>query len=352
MFELAFSIICSVLLLPINLFCSFWIFKEALRLSGATFSEFLKDLSGRGVPDSTYGSEFARNRAMRKRRKMILGYLLEESPAPERTKRLFYGYCLSTIPGFLALSLAGYTAYASYDTNALRISMLGNAALLGVNLALVIMGRVYRRRNPLDERTEELLKQKRGKEKEDGRKNKTKNIVVYTLVASFFLGFLLFFFLGPSGVLPLPGTKTGESQKNVLKIADFYEVQAVLSNRGFETANIPTTYWSLDESKLINVVSGKKGETAFEFYEYTDGKTTDLVYNEIIYDFSQEMDPRERESHEQELIGGGKRFTLTQNGTYILVLYKENTVVYARSPENETEIQDILIELGYMRKAE
>ena len=134
------------------------------------------------------------------------------------------------------------------------------------------------------------------------------------------------------------------------KAPDFYDVHTVLSNRKFETANVPTTYWLYDESKLSNVVSGIKNDTLFEFYEYTDGETTDLVYNRISYDLSPNMEPDERDRLSVVLPHRGKLFTLIENGVCSIVAFWDNTVIYAHSPETSTEIADILIELGYCKE--
>lgn len=89
-----------------------------------------------------------------------------------------------------------------------------------------------------------------------------------------------------------------------------------------------------------------RGGTAFEFYEYTDGETTDGVYNRISYDVSRELEPDEREKYERMLQGGGKRFDFTENGVSSIVVYQGNIVIYAYFPEEEHEIQDMLEELG------
>ncbi len=138
------------------------------------------------------------------------------------------------------------------------------------------------------------------------------------------------------------------TDQRVMEKIDFAVVHTMLSERGFETANIPTTYWFYDENKLTNVVSGIKDDIIFEFYEYTDGKTTDGVYNSISYDISQDMEIVEREKYETELQNGGKMFELIKDGTYSVVMYKNNVVIYARSPEEQNEIQNILIEFGYL----
>ena len=57
------------------------------------------------------------------------------------------------------------------------------------------------------------------------------------------------------------------------------------------------------------------------------------------------MEPGEREKYETNLQGDGKIFNLTENGVNSIVLYKENIIIYAHSPEGKSEIQDILEEL-------
>lgn len=148
---------------------------------------------------------------------------------------------------------------------------------------------------------------------------------------------------------PKPSQSKGDTTQTVGAPA-FSDVHTVLSEKGFETANIPTTYWFIEESKLTNVVSGRKGDMAFEFYEYADSETVDLVFNQVAYDISKDMEIDEREKQIAELPNGGKMFTLTEAGVLHIVVYKEDTLIYAHSPETSTEIQAILMELGYIEK--
>ena len=64
-------------------------------------------------------------------------------------------------------------------------------------------------------------------------------------------------------------------------------------------------------------------------------------------DVSGESDSDGGKKQESALEGGGKIYTTTDKGTFTVVLYKENTVVYAHSPEKSDEIQSVLAELGY-----
>ncbi|NLB37601.1 MAG: hypothetical protein GX824_10035, partial [Clostridiales bacterium] len=173
-------------------------------------------------------------------------------------------------------------------------------------------------------------------------------IIALILIAAFmvFLSYL------STNNVKHPSSDPSKNQADTVKTSTpgFSDVQTVLSKRGFETANIPTTYWSIEENKLTNVVSGIKGDVAFEFYEYTDGKTVDLIFNQISYDISKDLEPDERDKHITELADGNKIFALTENGIYSVVIYKDNTLIYAHSLETSNEIQDVLAELGYIKK--
>ena len=327
--ELILTVIFSALLLPVNLICSFWLFREALNLSGVTFGEIRRDLSDA----LRIGSHMRRRKT-----KIILNYLTVKSVDPAKTKRLFYGYAWSTLPGFAALILAEYVA-VSRNPEKLKIALFVDLILILVNLALVMAGKIYRRNHPLDDKIAEKLAQTRAREKEEGQGRSVKNGIVYALVGDFLLTVFFGFQLAVVGVT--------QHQNRAEKI-DFHNVNTVLSERGFETANIPTTYWEYDENKLSNVCAGVKGDTKFEFYEYSDGETTDLVYHQIVYDIAPDMEPDEWERHETILPDRIKMFTVVIDGVYHCVLYQNNTAVYAYSSESLDEINEILFDIGYL----
>lgn len=346
-FEPAFNIVFSVLLLPVNLFCSSWMFQETLKLSGMTFREFLNHLQDK-VP-SIPGSTLGRQRAMAERRSIILSYLLETSSNPTRTRTLFKGYCYGVIPGFLALSLMSYTGFAVRNADQTPTAFIGNLLLLTINAALFVIGKIYKSKNPLDMRAEEKLEQKRKKERRENSKNRIKNTIVYTMVGAFFLAVLLFFGLGMAGIIQVPQAISKNPQTSITQTIDFHDVNTVLVEKGFETANIPTTFWSYHENKLENVCAGVKSNSKFEYYEYTDNEAASLVYDEIMYDLISDEKANEQDKQETSLSHGGKMFTAVENGVDSLVLFQNNTVVYAHSPENLDEIREILTELGYLK---
>ena len=329
--SLDLNIIVSIILLSVNLYCSFWIFREALNLAGVTFRESLHYFANRPL------TGIGRSR-LRKKQRRIFHYLAERTDNPEKLRKLLRWYGISTLPGLAALILAEFAAILPI-ANKEKYVFIGNMILVLLNIALVIIGKVYRQNHPLEERMAEKLAIKR--EREKGGKHR----IVYTIVGGIFLSFLIGFHLAAADIFNSQSSST--QLPAVTEKLHFSDVHTALSTRGFETANIPTTYWFYDEDKLTNVVSGIKGTTGFEFYEYSDGETTDRVYHRISYDIAQDMEPAQRAEYETELSKGGKMFTATQNGVYYIVLYQNNTVVYAYSSEDTNEIQEILVELGY-----
>lgn len=320
----------SFLLIPWYLYCTAWIGRALFALSGMTFWEFVQKGQGR-VPMSTshHHSRSRRNRA-------VLALLLESSTDPEETKRLFKRYCYSTLPAFLAF----VPSLIPGMWGNLWISLGWDMVLFLAGLAIKAQGKGYRERHRLDPLEEERL------EARQRRQNKTyftgKSLMVYGLFGLFFLGMFVVIATGGGQLF-----RMGANQKSV--VPDFYDVHTAVTEAGFETANIPTTYWRYEENKLGNVVSGIKGEAAFEFYEYSDDETVDLVYNQICSDIAPNVTAQPREEWSQSLSNGGERFTITQDGVTRYVLCWGNTVVYAYAPEGSEEITDLLLELNYIR---
>ena len=329
------SIIFSIILLPINLRCAFWLFREAMNLTGMTFKEFLETTSSERLSPNTGRHRF------RKRQRFFINFFKEHSSDPQKSIRLLWTFGICTLPGLAALRLA---VYAAMHIDKLKYAFIGNLVLVAINIALVIWGKIYRMNHPLDEVTAEKLSAKRIQEKEYGRKNQAKSIIVYALVGAFFLGGLLFFMRGISGI-----SQSGQypqSQQSAISI--HADLITLLNETGYETANIPTTYWEIDENKLLHVAAGVKGDSKFEFYGYSDDETVDLVYNQIVYLTAPALENSERESHETTLPDGNRMFTIGIDGVYYLVMYRNDTVIYAYSPESLNEINEILADIGYL----
>lgn len=335
------NIVFSILLLPVNFCCAFWIFREAMNLTGMTFKEFLNSTSDVVFPNSTV------HRGLQKRQRFLVAFFQEKSSDPKKSIRLLWTFGICTLPGLAALTLAIFCARSPEN---LKYAFIGNLILVLINIGLVIWKKIYRKNHPLDETLAEKLAKKHSQETAEGRKNRRKNMIVYSLVGAFFFGVLLFFMLLIAGVdFAHIGTHGLSGKPNYSNSISREDVDTVLKEKGYETYEIPVTYWELDENKLMYVCAGVKGDSKFEYYEYSDGETTDLVYNQISYNVSPDMEPSERKSHETELSDGNKMFTAAVGGMYYLVLYQGNTVIYAYSPDSLDEINDILMQIGYLK---
>ena len=319
----------SFLLIPWYLYCTAWIGRELFALSGMTFWEFFQKGQDR-VPTAT-SHHHSRNR----RNAAILSLLLETSRDREETLRLFKRYCYSTSPAFLTF----VPSLIPGMWGNWWVSLGWNVILFLAGLVIKAQGKGYREKHRLDPLQEEEL------EARQRRQNKAhftkKGLVVYGLVGLYFLGLFVVIITGGGQIF-----RAGDNQQRVAP--DFHDVHTVVTEAGFETANIPTTYWMYDEKKLQNVVSGLKGEAAFEFYEYTDDETVDLVYNQICSDISPLLTSLAREEWSKPLAYGGEKFLLIQDGVTYYVLYWGNTVVYAHAPEGSEEITDLLVKLRYI----
>lgn len=334
------NIVFSIVLLPVNFCCAFWLFREAMNLTGMTFKEFLNFTADVNLPSASA------HRAMQKRQRFLVAFFREKSSDPKKSIRLLWTFGICTLPGAAALTLA---VYCARDPEHLKYAFIGNLLLVLINIIIGSSGKIYRKNHPLDEAMAEKLETKHSKEKEEGKKNRRKNIIVYSLVGAFFFGILLFFMLLIAGVdFTHIGTHGLSGRPAYSDSISREDVDAVLKEKGYETYEIPVTYWELDENKLMYVCAGVKGDSKFEYYEYNNGETIDLVYNQISYNISPNMEPSERKNHETELSNGNKMFTAVADGVYYLVLYQGNTLIYAYSPESLDEINDILIQLGYL----
>lgn len=337
------NIVFSIILLPVNICCAFWIFREAMNLTGMTFKEFLRFTSDVNLPGASA-------RGLRKRQRFLVAFFREKSSDPKKSIRLLWTFGICTLPGLAALTLA---VFCARNPEHLKYAFIGNLILVLINIGLLLWEKIYKSKHPLDAPTAERLEKKRSEEREKGRKHRTKNIIVYSLVGAFFLGIILFFMLMISrtsmsaiGTNGFYGTIGGENYSDSITRD---EMTVVLSERGYETADVPVTYWDIDEEKLMYVCAGVKGKNKFEFYEYSDDETTDLVYNQISYRISPDMEPSEREKHETVLPHDNKMFTVIIDGIYHLVMYQGNTVIYAYSPDSLDEINDMLMQIGYLK---
>lgn len=347
MTELVINMIFSVLLMPFNLYCSLWIFREAMNISGVTFKEMLKDMPG------GYGGNTRHK--MRRRQRGIYAYLAKKSGEPEKILRLLRAYMYSTLPGLAALALAEY-AMISGNPHRLKFAFAGNIILLIINLILLAAGKAYKEKHPLNETAAEKLRLQREKERTEDTRSVKNYIAVYSVTGAFFLGFIVLFNLAIGGVIKLPAAYTnrggspGEyienseefSEKPVEK-PDAEKGRALLEKHGFEMPGNPAIYSYLDGENLMYIAAGTKGDKDFQLYEYST-PSAEPVYNCIADDIGKELTLEERFALEKGL-NGGRKFVYTQNGVTYTVLYKENIIIFARCPEGDGEIEEMLREL-------
>lgn len=83
--------------------------------------------------------------------------------------------------------------------------------------------------------------------------------------------------------------------------------------------------------------------------KYSDDETVDLVYNQIVHLTAPELENVERENYETNLPDGNRIFTISIDGVYYLVMYRNDTVIYAYSPDSLNEIKEILTGIGYLK---
>ena len=74
------------------------------------------------------------------------------------------------------------------------------------------------------------------------------------------------------------------------------------------------------------------------------------MYNQIVYLTAPELENVERENYETTLPDGNRIFTIAIDGVYYLVMYRNDTVIYAYSPDSLNEINEILVVIGYLKK--
>lgn len=331
------NVIFAVLMLPFNLYCSFWIIKIPLNMTGTSFRELLEDFSGVTFTNTRHGT--------RKRQRALFYYLAEKTGDPKKAMKIMRTYMASTVPGLAAFILAQYIAIST-NPNKLTYALIGNCALLIINLALLAAGKVYSKKHPLDERTAEKL----NAEKEKNSKKRVSNIIAYTIVGGFFLTIIVGFILETGNMYTMPTDNTNQSvgtSSQAPQVINYSTVDSLISRIGFSTGAEPS-YGDLDSRKLLRTVAGRYEDAVFEFYEYTDSETTDLIYNSISYDIAPNLEFKEKEQLEKSIPGDGKMFTFTQDGITYYVLYRSNTAVYAFAPENSSLITDILYKLGYI----
>ena len=72
------NIVFSIILLPVNFCCAFWIFREAMNLTGMTFKEFLNFTSDLNLPGASVP------RGLQKRQRFLVSFFREKKLRPTK----------------------------------------------------------------------------------------------------------------------------------------------------------------------------------------------------------------------------------------------------------------------------
>ncbi len=313
------AILFSLILLPVNLCCVFWMFREALYLSGFTVKQFLAS--------APYFSG-TRRHVQRQRRRFLADFFRRNSADPQASLGLLRRFMLSTLPGLAALILAQWAALSPKHA---AIVLLCDLILACVNICLFLMGRAYRRSHPLDEELAQALAQERS------AGHRGRNILVYTLVGAVFFGFLAFFHLSLASA-----SARGKAE------IDSETVYRVLQENGYKTDGIPVTYWYLEENNLMYVCAGVSEGSKFEFYSYSNPQSAESVYAAIKGELFPDWNEAQMDDAETVFSDGTKLLSGIRDGVYQFAVIQGKTVVCATSSHSPDQIRDILSELGYL----
>lgn len=366
--ELVYSIIFSLLLLPMNFLCAHWLYKEALNLTGMTYREYIKqkatdekaereaELTADAPPRYTNPEEIElseKTRRLNRNQRHFIFFLHKYSTDPKKSFRFIWANALCSFLALAALEVAQYTA-VSQNPDKLKIALLFNILLFILNAGLFFAGKIYRKKHPLDEIAAEKLRVKREQEKADSQKHRLKSVFVYGAAGTLIFGTLLFFMLGLAGIAPMPTYKGSAQHTHPLTVSR-ETMHDVLQDNGFETVEIPVTYWYLEENNLVSVCAGIKDDVKFEYYDYHNGEAAENVYKQIAEKIAPDMKAAERESCETLLSDSGKMFSGVFSDTFQVCLYREDTLIYAccpaASPRRLDEINLLLYEIGYLTAA-
>ncbi len=96
--EQGICILFSILLVPVNFLCAFWLFREALQLTGMTYQEYFKKTSSDG--EVLLGSEQRWGNTNR--------FFKAYSSDPEKSMHFMKIYAAALLPGLAAVLLLCY----------------------------------------------------------------------------------------------------------------------------------------------------------------------------------------------------------------------------------------------------
>lgn len=88
--------------------------------------------------------------------------------------------------------------------------------------------------------------------------------------------------------------------------------------------------------------------SAAEFFVYAlDAQKGVRPYNRIVYNLTADWESADRDAHQMDMPGGGKRFHAIIGGVHQLCVYRDDVLIYAYSADGLDEINEILLEIGF-----
>lgn len=134
----------------------------------------------------------------------------------------------------------------------------------------------------------------------------------------------------------------GEINKSI----SYSDVADALEDRGYETRDVQAKYEDMDMVHHYKSLAGVKGDSCFEFHQYTEDGSPDGVYDIIIFGFTGDTSPDAAAQYETPL-ENGRKFEKVYDDTRYVIAYKDNTVIYAEEPVKSNDVDEILGEIGY-----
>lgn len=346
-----FNLIFSLLSLPFGLFCSSWLFNRVLIRAQMTprefmTNEYLRNETGRYLSDSP--------NSRRNRTQIIINFLTQKIGDNEFVSKSLHAYSLVSLISTIPLPLAIYGSLASSEKH-VYIAIIGNVIIIIFDLIMLACRKKYYNDNPTDERTQEILNEKKRTEKENARERRTKDIIVYGLVILFFASVItvpLIFVIQSTPLNNVTNTPIYESERQD-NIANYDttnklshdKMKAILDDNSFTTNEIPVTYWQIYENDLMYVCAGIKGDTKVEYYGYSQDINTNLIFDEMANTICDNENWEYDQSYTQSS-DGAKVVEIEKDDKYSVIINKDNSIIYAYSTQKDGDITTVLSQAG------
>ncbi len=341
------------LLVPINIVCSLWIYREMLNLSGVLHGELNSEITGNYSPGPRKPNGVFYSSPNRKynEHSITVAYLLDHSSNPELTLKLAKWQKISFIPSFLSFIITIYITISDNEKEYLYAT-IGIAILLVMNFITLLLRRFYREKYPLDEKVSAQLEKKKREQSKYSKANIT-FFFVY-IIAGVLVTFMLF--IGNSIVFGLgePTKSDTTNNANVQVVVPTREyVNKTVKEYGFETYEKAAQYWYVIDTGL-DIVAGEKGSTKFEFYEiskyqYNDNDCEEFYYK-MIDEICEDNSIDEKNIFPFSLNNGGKGIWIIEKDVERKLFLKGHTIVYVYwdvNVDTQREIDKIMKTLHY-----